>query len=332
MSAAATKIPCAGPTRRPKMRWTDALASCSSCPRPRRSAPVRRARIEMRLAAGAGPIAVGSGCATCCRASPWRSSSRGAWSRQSARVAQRSGDGDGAVVGDVVRPRPHVRAARDPVPPVPIDEPTAAPSVVAHRWCRRRPAEAVRHVSTTPRTNAGGAAARRDPDEPATPGRPRPALRAAPPGRGARAAAGRARCARQRWRWSPNIAAVPDGAPSRSRHGSPRWNRSCVLGRRSEALAVLELLSLDKLPRAAELGVLRGELRAEAGRHRDAIADFTPCADVARCRPETEERALYGRASCRARVGDRAAAPAPTSSVTSCGSRRGGSRAPCERR
>ena len=83
-----------------------------------------------------------------------------------------------------------------------------------------------------------------------------------------------------------------------------------VLGRRSEALAVLELLSLDKLPRAAELGVLRGELRAEAGRHRDAIADFTPCADVARCRPETAERALYGRASCRERLGDRAGARA----------------------
>ncbi len=83
-----------------------------------------------------------------------------------------------------------------------------------------------------------------------------------------------------------------------------------TLGRRSEALDVLELLTLDKLPRAAELGVLRGELRAEAGRHRDAIADFTPCADAARCRPDTAQRALYGRASCRERLGDRAGARA----------------------
>ena len=82
------------------------------------------------------------------------------------------------------------------------------------------------------------------------------------------------------------------------------------LGRRREALAVLELLSLDRLPRAAELGVLRAELRAEAGRPGDAIADFTPCADGARCRPDTEERALYGRASCRERVGQRAGARA----------------------
>ena len=83
-----------------------------------------------------------------------------------------------------------------------------------------------------------------------------------------------------------------------------------ALGRRSEALAVLELLSLDALPRAAEIGVLRAELRAEAGRHRDAITDFTACADGARCRPETAERALYGRASCRERLGDRAGARA----------------------
>jgi hypothetical protein len=48
-----------------------------------------------------------------------------------------------------------------------------------------------------------------------------------------------------------------------------------ALARRGEALAVLDSLSLVSLPRARELQTLRGELRANAGRCRDARQDLT---------------------------------------------------------
>ena len=81
-----------------------------------------------------------------------------------------------------------------------------------------------------------------------------------------------------------------------------------VVGRRSQALEVLDRLSMGRLPRGAELAVLRAELRAEAQRCQDALADFDRCAVAASCRPEAEERALYGRASCRGKLGQSAAA------------------------
>jgi hypothetical protein len=82
------------------------------------------------------------------------------------------------------------------------------------------------------------------------------------------------------------------------------------LGRRSQALEVLDRLAVGRLPRGPELAVLRAELRAEARRCPDAIADFDRCADGARCRPDAEERALYGRASCLGKLGQGAAARA----------------------
>lgn len=80
------------------------------------------------------------------------------------------------------------------------------------------------------------------------------------------------------------------------------------LDRPSDALRVLDGLVVETMPRGAELGVLRGELRARAGRCADAIADFDRCAAGSGCSPESEERALFGRASCRRKLGQSAAA------------------------
>jgi hypothetical protein len=74
------------------------------------------------------------------------------------------------------------------------------------------------------------------------------------------------------------------------------------LGRRGDALAALESVYVASLPRARELTVVRGELRAEAGRCKQAARDF----DVAAALGDAlGERALWGRAGCRARLGDR---------------------------
>jgi tetratricopeptide (TPR) repeat protein len=76
-----------------------------------------------------------------------------------------------------------------------------------------------------------------------------------------------------------------------------------ALGRSGEALAFLRTLPLAQLPRAAELRVIRGELAARAGQCQEALADFD--AVLARDRNDAlGPRALYARASCRARLGD----------------------------
>jgi hypothetical protein len=79
------------------------------------------------------------------------------------------------------------------------------------------------------------------------------------------------------------------------------------LGRRGEALAALEAVNVGGLPRARELGVVRGELRAEAGRCKEAVRDFDA---AAKSGDALGERALWGRAACRARLGDREGARA----------------------
>ncbi len=74
------------------------------------------------------------------------------------------------------------------------------------------------------------------------------------------------------------------------------------LGRHKETLAVLDRLSIQDFPRARELGIVRGELRLEAGRCKEAIADFeTGLSGL----DSLAERARYGRAVCRARAGDK---------------------------
>jgi hypothetical protein len=83
-----------------------------------------------------------------------------------------------------------------------------------------------------------------------------------------------------------------------------------ALGRRREALGVLERTAaspaLEGGENARERTLLRGELRAEAGRCGQALADF---ASVERDAPvELGSRALWGQAVCHARLGEAASA------------------------
>ena len=309
--------------RRWPVRWTDAPADDALARRagellklapPAPLGAIRRARIATRLAAGPGPspwlrlrpVVVGVALALVVAGSVF------------AAISRRERGGADSPASDDARPRPHARAsggavpatetAADPMPPTPTPLPAPTPATGPSLAPAPRPAPTphVHHLKIA----TGGAVARRGADAapaPAAPAGPlsearlladaRTRLQAEHDARGALALV-----AEHKQRF-PTGALVLEARLT-------EVESLVTLGRRAEALAVLDVLSLDKLPRAAELGVLRGELRAEAGRQRDAIADFAPCADVAGCRPETAERALYGRASCRERLGDRAGARA----------------------
>ncbi|HUB07190.1 MAG TPA: tetratricopeptide repeat protein [Myxococcales bacterium] len=84
-----------------------------------------------------------------------------------------------------------------------------------------------------------------------------------------------------------------------------RLDALVALGRRGEALALLDALAAKGfagLPRPDELRVLRGDLLLEQGRFTEALASFgAPGPDAA---PTLRERALYGEAVARARLGD----------------------------
>jgi hypothetical protein len=75
-----------------------------------------------------------------------------------------------------------------------------------------------------------------------------------------------------------------------------------ALGRNAEALTLLERLPIDRLGRGAELRVLRGELRAQRD-PANALVDFDR-ALAADLGPDLQERALFGRAGSRLRLGD----------------------------
>ncbi|HEX7508183.1 MAG TPA: hypothetical protein VF550_15510 [Polyangia bacterium] len=89
-----------------------------------------------------------------------------------------------------------------------------------------------------------------------------------------------------------------------------------TLGRRDEALSVLDRVALASVPNRVEQLVVRGELRAAKGRWREAEHDFEEAlgagglpATSAKVR-NIQERALWGRASARSRLGDQAGARA----------------------
>jgi tetratricopeptide (TPR) repeat protein len=80
------------------------------------------------------------------------------------------------------------------------------------------------------------------------------------------------------------------------------------LGRRQEGLAAIEALPAER-GRERERAVVRGELRAGLGRWPQALVDFDYVLAAA-IADESDERALRGRAACRAHLGDTAGARA----------------------
>jgi TolA-binding protein len=127
----------------------------------------------------------------------------------------------------------------------------------------------------------------------------------------------RAALARLRIARDPHGAlALLDGYAAAFPHGSyaaeasvARIDALLAAGRRADALAALRALSLAALPRRLELTVMRAELAAAAGDCAGARVDLDG-ALAERLPPALEERALYGRALCRDRAGDRPGARA----------------------
>jgi hypothetical protein len=89
-----------------------------------------------------------------------------------------------------------------------------------------------------------------------------------------------------------------------------------ALGRGHEALVLLDGVSLASLPNQDEQRVVRGELRAADRRWREAAQDFDDALrgrDLPTTSPRArslQERALWGRAAARSRLGDEAGARA----------------------
>jgi len=81
-----------------------------------------------------------------------------------------------------------------------------------------------------------------------------------------------------------------------------RLDAFLALGRRNEALALLDQLPIDRIGRGPELRVVRAELRAREDAAR-AVRDFDAALAVA-LSPALAERALFGRAASRLRSGD----------------------------
>jgi hypothetical protein len=100
-------------------------------------------------------------------------------------------------------------------------------------------------------------------------------------------------------------ARLPHGALRREADAA-RVDALLLLGRDGEALALLQTLALQTRGRDQELRVVRGELAAATSCER-AVTDFDGV--LAAAPPAAlAERALHGRATCLARLGDRPAA------------------------
>jgi hypothetical protein len=76
------------------------------------------------------------------------------------------------------------------------------------------------------------------------------------------------------------------------------------LGRHDQALGLLDGLALTTAGVGREMLVARAELRAERGRCGAALNDFNPLLSADAAPDLVSERALYGRATCRAQMGD----------------------------
>lgn len=90
---------------------------------------------------------------------------------------------------------------------------------------------------------------------------------------------------------------------------SARAQALLKIGDNAGALSLLDRLPLGHDGQTGELRVIRGELRSLSGRCRDALGDFDAVLRSSRGGDRDEiARALFGRASCRARTGDQAGA------------------------
>jgi hypothetical protein len=86
---------------------------------------------------------------------------------------------------------------------------------------------------------------------------------------------------------------------------SVRAQALLALGDNRGALELLDRLPLGQGGRTGELQVIRGELRSLSGRCQDALLDFDAALRSPAGHTQDEiARALFGRASCRARTGD----------------------------
>jgi tetratricopeptide (TPR) repeat protein len=86
---------------------------------------------------------------------------------------------------------------------------------------------------------------------------------------------------------------------------SARAQALLKLGDNARALELLDRLPLWQERHTGELRVIRGELRSLSGRCPEALSDFDDVLRVtAGNAPKEVARALFGRASCRARTGD----------------------------
>ena len=72
--------------------------------------------------------------------------------------------------------------------------------------------------------------------------------------------------------------------------------------RTDEALTRLDAMPLDGQPNGTRLALIRGELRAEKDRCREAVADFSLV--IGSADRSVSSRAQYDRGVCRARLGD----------------------------
>ena len=79
-----------------------------------------------------------------------------------------------------------------------------------------------------------------------------------------------------------------------------------TLGREKQALARLDGMALDALPRSGERYLVRGELRARCQRWPEARDDFEHALSNGAGTPIWHERALWGRGVARIKTGDRA--------------------------
>lgn len=203
----------------------------------------------------------------------------------------------------VAAPEPTATPARPvaaaPAPMVaPEPAPTPAPAAIP-----AAPAESRRHVAHAPR-----------PHESAVPAED-------PVVAESRLLAGALQDLRQRHDAQAALAALDDyerrfpaGALA-PEAAAARIDALLALGRRAQALSRLEALSLDHLPRGAELRALRGELRAGRGELGAALDDFSVVLALPGAPSSVVERALYGRGSCRSRLGDVAGARADLNEV-----------------